>query len=188
VKGTSWKTPENNINSHTIGKVYGLDLSGLGQRILVSARIRADSMFKRFLCFVVIDVKYLRVPQVENLVIDVKCLLPLGVQVPQVENHWVTLSGTALSIWGRVGTAVHFMVKHPVQTVTCALYSFLGSEQQSCVRYRTYLIEFRGSIVTPRCLDRGGSGRIIRRTSRKQPDAWHSTRLCTPKEMGGCAG
>jgi hypothetical protein len=41
----------------------------------VSARIRAGSRFKRFLCFVLIDVRWFR--------------------VPQVEDHWCVLSNDA---------------------------------------------------------------------------------------------
>jgi hypothetical protein len=43
---------------HAITSVWG--------QILVSAMIRADTRFKRFLCFVLIDVRCFRVPQVED--------------------------------------------------------------------------------------------------------------------------
>jgi hypothetical protein len=46
----------------------------------MSARIRAGSKFKRFLCFVLIDVRSFRVsPKMSSLALEV--------HVPEVENH-----------------------------------------------------------------------------------------------------
>jgi hypothetical protein len=47
-------------------------------RIFMSARIRSNSRFKRFLCSILIDIRCFR--------------LPLGVRVPQVEYHCCRLS------------------------------------------------------------------------------------------------
>jgi hypothetical protein len=44
-------------------------------RVFLSVRIRASLRFKRILCFVLIDVRYFRIP--------------LGVRLTQVEDHWV---------------------------------------------------------------------------------------------------
>jgi hypothetical protein len=45
----------------------------------MSARIRTGSRLKRFLCFVLIDVRYLSVPS--------------GIRLSQVQYHWFTACG-----------------------------------------------------------------------------------------------
>jgi hypothetical protein len=45
--------------------VSGMPARQLGDESSLSARIRAGSRFKQFLCFVLINVRYFSVPQVE---------------------------------------------------------------------------------------------------------------------------
>jgi hypothetical protein len=46
--------------------VYGLPTPQFGDESSLSVRIRVGSKLKRFLCFVLIDVRSFRVPQVEG--------------------------------------------------------------------------------------------------------------------------
>jgi hypothetical protein len=54
-----------NVNE-MIELFYGMPVPQFGGRIFVSARIRAGSRSKRFLCFVLVDVRCLRIPHVED--------------------------------------------------------------------------------------------------------------------------
>jgi hypothetical protein len=79
-------------------------------RIFVSAKIRASSRFKRFLCFVLIDVRCFRV-------------LPKMSSILQVEDHWSTawaFLGRSLRSW--VGISFEVWMSVIFYFVCVALY------------------------------------------------------------------
>jgi hypothetical protein len=60
--------------------VSGMPAPQFGERMFVSARIRAGSRFKRFLCSVLIDVRCFSYSLT-------RLRVPSRVRIPQVEDH-----------------------------------------------------------------------------------------------------